>query len=59
MKGVEFGTVDKSLRVLDEDVLAIFKGVDDDSTSISKADLKDRVAIVPPPLFADCGMIFS
>lgn len=52
MESVELGTVDYSVVVLHQNVAASFEGVEDDCSSITKLDLKDRALVLAPPFLA-------
>ena len=59
MEGVQFRPINQALRVRDQDLLAVFKGVDNYSARVAKLNLEDRVAIQPPPLLAHCRMVVA
>lgn len=52
MEGVELRTVDYSVVVFHQDVTASFKRVEDDSSSITKLNLEDRILVLAPPFLA-------
>lgn len=59
MEGIQGGTVNESLGVVDKHLLAVSKGIDDHGTGISKADLEDGMAVLAPPFLANCSMIIA
>jgi hypothetical protein len=59
MKGVQLWAIDNRILVTKKHLPAVLKGVDHNSSSVSKLDLKDRVAIFPPPSFTNSCMVFA
>ena len=59
MEGIQFRPIDKSLRIRDQDLPAVFEGIDNHRARVAKSNLENRVAILPPPLFAHCRMVIA
>jgi len=59
VEGVEFWAVDDGGLVSYQNSLDVVEGVEDYGASVAKADLKDRVVVLFPPVFAYRGVVFA
>jgi N-acyl-L-homoserine lactone synthetase len=59
MEGIQLRSINEPLRIGNQDLLAVFIGIDNHSARITKPDLEDRVAVLAPPLFAYCSMVVT
>lgn len=57
MEGVQRGAVDDGGLVPDEHALGVGEGVHDDGARVAEADLEDGGTELPPPGFADGGVV--
>ena len=59
MECIESRSVDDGGLMSDKDAPNIVERVEDDRSGVAKADLEDRLTVLLPPSFADCGVIFA
>lgn len=59
MECIKLGTIYHSIMMLDQDVTTGIERVENNRSSISQLDLKDRLVVLSPPLFARRSVIFS
>lgn len=59
MECIKLGTIYHSIVMLDQDITASIKRVENHSSSISQLDLENRLVVLAPPLLAGRSVIFS
>lgn len=59
VEGIQGGPINDCRLVADKHLPGVFKRADHHGPGIAQADLKDRLAIFPPPFLADSGVVFS
>ena len=59
MESVQRRSVDDGSLIAHEHPFGIFKRIDNYSSSVSQADLEDRLSVLAPPSFTNRGMIWT